>query len=491
MATCENNNQMNNEADSKQNALGKVTIKEWLPPRGVLWTMRSGAMLALILSGFLFFTHIAAQWQMAGAKVPFCSGLSWVDCESVLGSRYAMWLSIPVSGLAMVLYMVVTVLLLAITEKRKESEAKIIWWVLCAAGGAIIASTVWFVYVQFGILGRICSYCLITHAVGAGVGLLILVQGGRFCGAVRKGAVLVGLAGTAVLVMGQVLYVPKYSEEVTWNEGENRWIDGGLMNEENGKKYVSDEINGDWNVDKDENGDWKGNLKGDSNWEGGVRMLGGKVILNSATHPMIGFDSAKHFFVEVTDFTCKRCRIFSDVLEDARPELGADIGVLVVFYPLSAKCNEMIMKEVKPIVEGENNERNGKKEGKTKSEEESEEEEKNGDMACELVRLGIAVWLADKSAYGGYHRWLFENQDEMSIDKARNRAAKLVGRRALEQSLDDKRIEEILRRDVRLAKMLGVNRLPGIVAGSERFTGFPEDGKLLAEILREATMNNK
>ena len=387
------------------------------------WLMRLLAIAGLGIALFLLFVHIAAHWAAARATVPFCSGLSWLDCESVLNSRYAQWIGVPTSLLAAMTYLVMTIALLAMSARRSAQTMRRLWWIVIALATSAAIAAAWFVYLQVAVLGRLCSYCMVEHLVGVMLAMLAWLHVGLTCRALRRvlpSAAVVGVIGAAALVAGQMFIVPRYTHPITWKADADRWVEPG----EPADLFT---------------------------------MSGGNVVLDRRAHPTLGLPGADRVIVDVLDFTCKRCRMAERLLVDARPYLPPDIAVIVIFAPQSSDCNPEIINGNPHYVH-----------------------------ACAMVKLAVAVWLADPSRYAEYHHWLFEHQKGLLPETAQREAERLVGEAPLARALADPRVDQLIRRDLQLAQRLAVGQLPGLIVNDQRFTAIPEEATELARALRRA-----
>jgi len=392
------------------------------PPPALLWLMRGLAIAGLVIAGFLASTHLAGRLASGESAVPLCGGTSWLDCASVLNSRWAEWFGVPVAAIAAVVYALMASALFGVGRRSPRWLRRGCWALLVTFAPAVAVSAGWFIYVQAAIVEQWCSYCMLEHGLGLMLAALIAVYGAtalRWRAALPAG--LVGLVGGAGLIAGQWLNPPQYTEPVAWQ--------------------ASDET---YREPHDESG-------------AAVRLFDGQVVLNADAHPRLGAGDAERFFVEVIDFSCYRCGQAQPLVRDALERLGPASAALIVFSPLDQDCNPNIARQ--------------------------HEAHRH---ACELTRLAAAVWLADRDAYPGFHRWLFAEQEGMTPGKARDEAARRVGGDRLEAMLADPRLAKLIQRDLELTAKLDLRGLPGLVAGDTRFTALPVDPDELARLIADA-----
>lgn len=384
-------------------------------------------LACLGLAGVLGYAHVAAWWAQTRTTAPFCGAIDWLGCDSVLNSRFAYWMGIPVVWPALASYsLVVLGLMLVKSPAMARSHARGIRLVLCAVAWAILGSAAWFTWVQVVELGTLCLYCTIEHVLGTALAVMILLSLRPGRAAPFAVAVALGLGGAAALAAGQLLNEPDYAQPVAWQVGEG--------------------------------GQWTESAPPDR----ALRLLNGKVVINPDAHPIIGNAHAERIIVEVADFSCTRCAKLDAMLTTLAPRLGDHLAALIVFFPLDAGCN--------PIM--------------TQTPEGYED-------SCELARLAAAVWLADPDSYALFHHWLFEHQQTMTAARAHDKAQQLIGASRLDELLAGDLVEQIIQRDIELARALmttpddpSMGAMPGLIIGDHRIEVLPDRAETLWHVLR-------
>ena len=116
-----------------------------------------GAMIVLATVGFFVAFFLTAEHYLG--EVPPCSFLS--GCEEVTTSKYAQVSGVPISLFGAGYFLAVAALLLAYLQGygRKLFQTA---GVLVSAG-AVIA--VGLIYLQVGVLGAICIYCVTSDTI--------------------------------------------------------------------------------------------------------------------------------------------------------------------------------------------------------------------------------------------------------------------------------------------------------------------------------------
>jgi len=239
--------------------------------------------LAAILIGLTGYLTVAS---MTGDGTPAgCGDASGAGCSEVLGTKWARVLGVPVSGLAVGLYVVV----LATLVQRKRLGGV----VLSVAATAIIGAAAWFMAVQLFFVQAICVYCTVDHALGVTLAVLLLVSTAKKH---LLPGVIVGLLGTAGLVGLQLAS----DEAVFVVEGEG------------------------------------GTRAGQT-----LTLLDGRLTLNLDEEMIVGDVSqlanmeSGRVLVKMSDYNCPHCRKAHHVLKDTLP----DVAVVLLPMPLNPTCN--------------------------------------------------------------------------------------------------------------------------------------------------------
>jgi len=256
-----------------------------VPAPPFLWTLRMLAFAGFGVAAFLAYVHVDAWINEVTAKAPGCGRSGLVDCNTVLNSpRWSNWFGVPVVAPALLVYIAVNAVLWVMSSRHGDVTIRRLWFTLYVGAAAIAGSAVWFTYVQLGIIERICTYCLAEHAIGVTLALLIWLFGGSasvLSGGRRASAATLGLLGVAILIGGQLLQEPRYTEPIAI---------------------------------------------------GDVKFVRGE-------HPIVGLANAPNMTVETIDYTCPRCKRFFESLRRAKHMLGPDYAVTVLTFPLNHRCN--------------------------------------------------------------------------------------------------------------------------------------------------------
>ena len=130
-----------------------------------------------------------------------------------------------------------------------------------------------------------------------------------------------------------------------------------------------------------------------------VKLLNGKLTIDTFDHPILGSPRAEAVVVELVDYTCHGCRRMHHLLTRAKSKYGADLSVVVFPCPLDPACNPSI-----------------------------EKESETHQHACELARLALAVWQVSPSQFTEFHGWLMADvETSRTLQEALSYAIELTG----------------------------------------------------------------
>lgn len=172
-----------------------------LPRRVLLYCLPVLSLVALAISAYLL-------WLGKDAAAG-CGNSAVLDCESVLTSRWAEFLRMPVSLPAVLLYGGLLIASLAMLFAKSEilqrqlAGAVLLFSVM--AGGAGL----WFIGLQLFSISGFCPYCLAVHACGltlAGLSILLCIWEG---GVSIAKPILGSFVGLLVLIGGQLAVEPR------------------------------------------------------------------------------------------------------------------------------------------------------------------------------------------------------------------------------------------------------------------------------------------
>lgn len=432
-------------------------------PIGPGWRV-AAALLALAAAAISAVLLVHAWRSDAGspwASLPGCAPGS--GCSTVLTSRWSGVLGLPVSLPAMGVYLAVAALLLwPLSPRQPERPRQRARTLLLVLSGTIIAAALWFVVVQWLLIGQWCRWCMMTHTLGlAAAGLIVQALAlhrptardpgcGCGCGsgpgsdegtlpvgasprpspgARGRAAWLVVLGGlpAAALAAMQIALPPPTHAVVVVPPGTDF---------DTARLPPGSTVPG---LDLDASPPPPRTLG----------VFGGRVRLSPIHFPLIGPPDAEHLLVSLYDYRCVHCRSVHHLLSRAREHFGRDrLAVVMLPVPLDARCNPTLTQTDPPFV-----------------------------GSCELARLALAVWKLDASQFEAMDRWLFESDRPPELDSAIARALELLGpsidRSALEATMNSPGVTHHIRRHINAHTASDAGRLPVVAARGAIFVGRP------------------
>lgn len=304
------------------------------------------------------------SWHyLSGGPMIGCGGGS--PCEQVLSSTWSMIAGIlPVSGLAMGVYLSMLVAGVFIGPATEASVRRLAWSVMLVLAGSVAGSAIWFTVVQRWIIRDFCPWCMIMHITGLLLAVLVIWRAVKYLTTqnIRPAAVmlrfLTGLVIAGLLVISQVVLTPG----TVYSDGES----------------------------------------GDS-----------AITLDYNNVPMIGPPDAPYVVSLLFDYQCTHCQKLHFMLAEAVNSYSGKLAFALCPSPLNPRCNPYIPKDVDQF-------RN----------------------SCELTKIGLAVWLADREVFPEFENWMFTFESgnswlPRSPEAARAKAIELVGRDKFDSSMEN------------------------------------------------------
>lgn len=407
-----------------------------IPGKSMLLTMRLLALGGFLITTLLMSVSIITIVANKTAKVPFCSAVEWFNCDTVIHSHWGKWFGIPVSCMAFVLYIIVLYQLFTLSAKKSHETLFRKWWILSIAADCIAFAAVWFTYLQAFKLNVFCPYCIADHAIGLFLAVLIFnfVKKQRlftYDRPARISALFIPSMLTGLLIAGQVLITPSYGVDTNNNANNNATtpppatgnFKSTVVTRDN-KKYINAT---DFNK-----------------------------TIEYGKYPIIGNRETDFMLIEVIDYTCPRCKSLWSKLRAAKEDniLPSEMGITVLFYPLSHKCNSDYPDTGSRHLE-----------------------------ACILAKLATAVWIAAPDKFEEYHDWLFSMQGNVSGPSARAKADRLVNPKAIDDALP--KAETLLTDSISESIQLQTRSLPGFYLSSFQFTELPVNYAELINVIKK------
>jgi len=416
-------------------------------PRLVL-VIRLLLLVALVISVYL------ASLSLAGGGLPIGCGPA-SDCDRVLGSKWAYWLGIPVSVLAVVVDLLALTSTLMLKPKSPAVGQRRAWDVLLLCALLLIGGAIWFVSAQVFAVQAICAYCMIAHGCGALAGILLLIVAPirqmpdrlwdldlQVFITTRRlvRIVFLALIGMTALVLGQIWHEPKTGLVTSIAPGTNPTprADTGTQALTLTTTLVTAATSPAVAAPPTEM----------PVAPPSPRMLGvygGQVQLNLNEAPLIGSPANPHLLVSLFDYTCHHCREMHPRLVEAQRVLADQLAIVSLPSPLDPGCNPTVSRHYPAHTN-----------------------------ACDYARLGLTVWRADRAKHAEFDDWLFRPDRPPPLSEARLFAVQLVGSAAFDKASQDPWVEQQLRQGVSLYEIAYRARqgsMPQLILGTNVAVG--------------------
>ncbi|MBN2665905.1 MAG: thioredoxin domain-containing protein [Bacteroidales bacterium] len=181
--------------------------------------------------------------------------------------------------------------------------------------------------------------------------------------------------------------------------------------------------------------------------------------------PMIGAPDAPYVVSLLFDYQCIHCQKMHFMLTEAVNRYSGKLAFALCPSPLNPQCNPYIPRDVDQF-----------------------------GNSCELTKIGLAVWLADREVFPEFENWMFtfESGDRWlprSPEATRAKAIELVGRDKFNSSMEDPWIGTYLQTTAGIYGQTlqnGVGGIPKLIFGSRWVIPQPDNFEDLVVILQES-----
>jgi uncharacterized membrane protein/protein-disulfide isomerase len=351
-------------------------------------------LLITVLNIFALVLSTILSWHyLSGGSMVGCSAGS--SCDQVLNSQWSTIAGIiPISGLAMGLYLALFVASLFIGPATELSIRHLAWSAMLLIAGSVAGSAIWFTILQKWFIGHFCPYCMTTHITGLLLAVIIIWRAineySRLSSDIQQtntskiqdifsttnrrfarlfssitGLSLVGFVLAGILATLQVTFKPP----MEYSDGKSQEI---------------------------------------------------LPTIDYNTAPLVGSPDAPYIVTLLFDYQCPHCQKLHFLLNNAIHHYNGKLAFVLCPAPLNAECNPYIPQDVDTF--------------------------KN---SCELAKIGLAVWIANREAFPAFENWMFSFESgnswhPRSIANTREKAVELIGQSKLDAALSDPWIEAYL-----------------------------------------------
>ena len=479
---------------SKQMTVGEKSERSNLsaPLPSTRWVvvLAIASFIAIGVSGYLAYVGLTSS------KIAGCGGGQIFDCGHVTSSQWSLWMGLPVSLLAVGLYVGLLGSLFVGASQRFSSSLRNMGWSLTtvfaiAAGLAAI----WFISLQVFVLKHLCTYCLAAHACGLVAAAVVIWLRPVGSANISLGS-LASVAGVTALIGGQLMTeAPKTYEIETFetpvtsdvevfefdapfaapvvpSDAPNvsihlpsahqlkQAIATVLSPTASLTSHVAGPIRQSQTKQQSDQSSTATPAKQDEPAKPSERRLvainGGTVNLDVAQWPVAGSKTAKYVFVEMFDYSCPHCRQTHAAIKSAKEKLGGDLAVVVLPVPLNAACNSTI-KVANPSF----------------------------NESCEISKLAVSVWRVDPVKFTEFHNWMFASEKAPTYEMAKAHAEKLVDPKKLSKEIASGVSDQYIAKTVELYKRAGSGNVPKLMFPTTSVVGEFTSADSLVDIIKQ------
>lgn len=247
-----------------------------------------------------------ASISLSQTTVAGCDDSS--GCHAVLSSRWAYIFGLPASFPAIAIYLV-AVLAAGAFEARDTRT-----WLGMGGQVAILLITVgsvWYLYLQFIMLGQFCPWCCLAHFLGLG-GVFFLTWSRRLHP--RENQLDPAWSQARVLQSNGLMGFARIGA-----------VGGGLVALAAGPFINSNQRSAD-GIQTESAIELAKGARGAST----LSLQNGRIHLNTGDLPLIGEKKASEFAVALVDYTCEHCRNYHATLEEVVRQRGGNLAIVLV-----------------------------------------------------------------------------------------------------------------------------------------------------------------
>lgn len=360
-----------------------------------------------------------------------CGGGS--PCEQVLNSQWSMIAGVlPVSGLALGVYLAILVASFFIGPATEAPIRRLAWRTMLVLAGSVVGSAIWFTILQKWVIGDFCRYCMTTHIIGLLLAALVIWRAIKEFKRNSKG-------------------IPQERKQQTQNNSRiaTRRVIGMVM---------------------------IGLIMA------GIMAVGQVVLAPTAVYldgesqnklptidyhaaPMVGSPDAPYIVTLLFDYQCPHCQKIHFMLDEVVRRYAGKLSFVMCPTPLNTQCNPYIPNDVDAF--------------------------KN---SCELAKIGMTVWLADRAAFPDFENWMFTFESgnvwhPRNLEAVKAKAIQLIGQVKFETAVTDPWIGKYIQDCIQIYGQTiqgGKGGIPKLVFGSRWVIPEPQNTEDLIGILQES-----
>lgn len=337
------------------------------------------------LSTLAFVLSLVMSWHyLTGGSMAGCDGGS--PCNQVLSNKWSTIAGIlPVSGLAVGIYLALGISAFFIGHDTEISVRKLAYQVMLILSGTIAGSAIWFTAIQKWLIGEFCPYCMATHTTGFLLATLIIWKAFKEFG---------GLSDSSSIRK-------KETQIENMPLPQTKQISGRYQTLK--LAFVGLGLAGILAV-------FQVIITPSSSYRGGEAQEN-VITIDYKSAPLIGSPDAPYIINLLFDYQCPHCQKLHFVLDEVVRRYSGKVAFALCPAPLNTHCNPYIPRDVDAF--------------------------KN---SCELAKIGLAVWNADREAFKTFESWMFtfdsgDRWHPRTLEAAQAKASELIGQKKLDVAL--------------------------------------------------------
>ncbi len=396
------------------------------------WVLTGLSLLGLALSGYLGW-HYLMGGDMIG-----CGGGS--PCDQVLNSR---WSTIggllPVGGLAEGAYLAMLVASFFVGSGTTAPVRQLAWRAMLVLVGAAAGSALWFIVLQEWFIGAFCPYCMATHFTGLLLAAFVIWQAPKRFNYGSSDVAQTNPAPNATTGAATATPVPDSPPATPWHLiGAFPAIGLALA----AILAVCQVV-----------------FAPPAVYRAGVSPEQKLPALDPRAMPVVGSPDARYVIALLFDYQCPHCQRLHAMLDEVIRRYQGRLAFVLCPAPLDPQCNPYISRETDEFKD-----------------------------SCALAKIALAVWVANRTAFPGFDRWMFSPEPghlwhPRSLEAATAKAIELVGQTNFEAARNDPWIDRHLQMSVQIYGGTAGTAVPKLVLGSHWVTPEPNNADDLVSIL--------
>lgn len=385
-------------------------------------------VLRILILGALGISAYLAWTSLSGKAVAGCGPDS--GCDKVLHSQWGYWFGVPVSILALAVYLAVLALSFGMGARRDAAGQRKLWPGLLITAILMIGAAIWFTGVQALAIHSFCPFCMTAHGLGVLAALIILFNAPIRAVPERpwqqekqvyvppraaRNCIVVAIVALALLAGGQTLHrqklfvVESVPERVTRPVATNALVRSNVATSAPVAVVTQAMVKPVVLT----------NLAGGNVVDHRFQVYRGMFQFDLREDPIIGSSEAPYAMLSLFDYTCHHCRATHPLLVQAQRTFGNRLAIASLPMPLDSSCNYTVRRT--PLAHSN---------------------------ACFYARLGLTVWRASKEKHAAFDEFLFTGEKPPPLEAAFKYARDLVGAEKFEQALRDPWVGQELARSI-------------------------------------------